>query len=226
MPVPNAGVPAAGQRVLLRNIAEQRLRDAIMDGTLEPGEVLHDKELQVWLGVSRTPIRDALNELARVGLVEMEPNRFTRVATPRPEEAIEAMQTLGVLLGGIVRLAVPRIDATTRAALVKDLRRVQSDIAEGNVEHTRDLVLRTWERLATQTGNRILEEVYNDTMSGLFFKVPAEIFLELFDQEAMHTDIGLLADAIDARDAVAAELATERVYQLPSITETAPGTPD
>lgn len=42
-----------------------------MDGTLEPGERLNDEDLIAWLGVSRTPIREALSQLARAGLVEM-----------------------------------------------------------------------------------------------------------------------------------------------------------
>ena len=58
-----------------------RLCEAIVDGTLAPGEVLHDDELCAWLGLSRTPVRDALRRLRDEGLVEMAPQRFTRVAS-------------------------------------------------------------------------------------------------------------------------------------------------
>ena len=57
-----------------------KLREAIVDGTLAPGEQLHDEELCGWLGLSRTPVRDALRRLRDEGLVEMAPQRFTRVA--------------------------------------------------------------------------------------------------------------------------------------------------
>ena len=67
MPVP----PLAGvhKRPLLRDNVFESLRNAIVDGTFEPGERLKDTELEAWLGVSRTPIREALLRLERAGLV-------------------------------------------------------------------------------------------------------------------------------------------------------------
>src|SRR6478752_3065923 len=75
MPIPSdtAGV----DRSLLRDDVYRRLRDAIVDGTFAPGEQLKDGELADWLGVSRTPIREALLRLARAGLVVAEPGRST-----------------------------------------------------------------------------------------------------------------------------------------------------
>ncbi|MCW2289568.1 DNA-binding GntR family transcriptional regulator [Leucobacter luti] len=216
MPIPGTKTTTAARRVLLRDVVEDRLREAIMDGTLEPGETLHDKELQDWLGVSRTPIRDALNELARTGLVEMEPNRYTRVVVPREEEALEAMQTLGVLLGGIVRLAVPRLDKKSRTRIIADLSHIQEDLEASSLAQTRNTVLKMWERLAQQCGNAILQGVYQDAMTGLFFKVPVEFFARLFDQDEIRTELVKLSSAIESRDAIAAELATERIYQLPA----------
>ncbi len=79
MPVPEHR--AAVDRHVLRDSAYDKLCEAIVDGTLAPGEPLHDGELCGWLGLSRTPVRDALNRLRDDGLVEMAPQRFTRVAT-------------------------------------------------------------------------------------------------------------------------------------------------
>src|SRR3954470_15525660 len=78
MPVPAA--KAALERDLLRDRAYTTIRDAIVDGTLQPGERLRDQELTAWLGLSRTPVRDALSRLEQDGLVKTEPQRFTRVA--------------------------------------------------------------------------------------------------------------------------------------------------
>ena len=52
---------------LLRDTVHDRLRDAIVDGTLAPGEVVRDTELATWLGVSRTPVREALLRLGGSG---------------------------------------------------------------------------------------------------------------------------------------------------------------
>jgi DNA-binding GntR family transcriptional regulator len=67
MPVPQQR--DAVDRHLLRDNAYTMLCEAIVDGTLQPGEPLHDEELCGWLGLSRTPLRDALSRLAEDGLV-------------------------------------------------------------------------------------------------------------------------------------------------------------
>jgi DNA-binding GntR family transcriptional regulator len=72
-------------RTLLRERVHGQILHAILDGTLAPGVRLRDNELIAWLGTSRAPIREALDQLAEQGLVEMSPNRYTKVAevTPR-----------------------------------------------------------------------------------------------------------------------------------------------
>ena len=71
----------------MREEAYRELRRLIVDGQLEPGEKVRDREIAGWLGVSRMPVREAITRLADEGLVEMAANRFTRV---RPLSAQEA----------------------------------------------------------------------------------------------------------------------------------------
>ena len=78
MPVPTS--PSPLRPSLLRESVHDRLRDAIVDGTLAPGEVVRDTELAAWLGVSRTPVREALLRLGDTGLVRSAPGRSTVVA--------------------------------------------------------------------------------------------------------------------------------------------------
>jgi DNA-binding GntR family transcriptional regulator len=75
MPIP-ASAPV--DRSLLRDGVYQRLRDAIVDGTFQPGEQLKDGELAEWLGVSRTPVREALLRLGGSGLVVALPGQHHR----------------------------------------------------------------------------------------------------------------------------------------------------
>lgn len=106
MPVPTVALPP---RPLLRDDVRARLRDAIVDGTLAPGEQLRDGELADWLGVSRTPVREALLELARAGLVHATPGRSTVVAPIEPAAIRDAQAVVGAMHALAVRLAVPRL---------------------------------------------------------------------------------------------------------------------
>lgn len=69
------------QRTFVRKEAYTKLRDWILDGTLAPGTQLRDKELASQLGVSRTPIREALLRLEDEGLIKTKPNRSTHVSS-------------------------------------------------------------------------------------------------------------------------------------------------
>jgi DNA-binding GntR family transcriptional regulator len=107
MPVPEHG--SAVERHLLRDTAYARLCEAIVTGTLLPGEQLRDGELCSWLGLSRTPVRDALNRLEDEGLVECAPQRYTRVAPLRAGDVHHAFPVLAVLHGLATELAVPSL---------------------------------------------------------------------------------------------------------------------
>jgi DNA-binding GntR family transcriptional regulator len=69
------------QRTFVRREAYYKIRNWILDGTLAPGTQIRDKELAEQLGVSRTPIREALLRLENEGLVQTKPNRSTLIST-------------------------------------------------------------------------------------------------------------------------------------------------
>jgi DNA-binding GntR family transcriptional regulator len=107
MPVPDQR--DAVERHLLRDTAYHALCDAIVSGTLVPGEMLHDHELCSWLGLSRTPVRGALARLEEEGLVETAPQRFTRVAPLQKGDAQALFPVLSALHALAAELAVPRL---------------------------------------------------------------------------------------------------------------------
>lgn len=98
MPIPVADTTQAPRR-LLRDVVYDKMLGAIVDGTLEPGERLNDDALCSWLGVSRTPVREAIAQLYSIGLVEIEANRFTKVASLDDDLYAEAAQFLGGIHG-------------------------------------------------------------------------------------------------------------------------------
>ena len=107
MPVPYKNKPL--NRSFMREEVYKTMLTWIMDGELRPGEKLLDKELAESMGVSRTPVREALRRLEDKGLVESSANRWTRVSEvsiDEPEkiypiiwtlEELAATQAIGVL---------------------------------------------------------------------------------------------------------------------------------
>lgn len=105
MPVPRRD--AEPKRQLLRDDAFTAIRAAIVDGTLEPEERLVDAELSAWLGVSRTPIREALARLDAAGLVQTRPGRYT-IVSPLDARSMKDAQAVAAAMHELaVREAVP-----------------------------------------------------------------------------------------------------------------------
>jgi GntR family transcriptional regulator, rspAB operon transcriptional repressor len=70
----------------------ERLRDDIVSGELQPGAQLVEARIAEELGVSKTPVREALIRLQRDGLVAIEPYRGARVTQPSPEDVREILE--------------------------------------------------------------------------------------------------------------------------------------
>jgi DNA-binding GntR family transcriptional regulator len=74
-----------------------RVRDLIIEGALAPGLRIHEGQLCDKLGISRTPLREALKVLASEGLVELSPNRGAIVRKPTPPEVLDTLVVIGAL---------------------------------------------------------------------------------------------------------------------------------
>jgi DNA-binding GntR family transcriptional regulator len=83
------GTPTMISKKPLREDVHALLRERIVKGELRPGNRLQDVQLAAELGVSRTPIREALLRLEREGLVESDPNRGFFVAQLSRKEVLE-----------------------------------------------------------------------------------------------------------------------------------------
>jgi DNA-binding GntR family transcriptional regulator len=100
----------ASQRLLLRDNVYRTMLAAVTDGTFLPGERLNDPELMQWLGVSRTPLREALTQLEDIGLVEIKQNRGTRVALVDDGRIVASAEALGFFGHLAVALALSTFD--------------------------------------------------------------------------------------------------------------------
>src|SRR3954464_1779660 len=105
------------------------LRELILDSGMRPGTRLGEVELAERLGVSRTPVREALTRLAAEGLVEIAPNRGARVASWTVTELEAVFELRAALEPRLTALAVPRAgsaDAEALDALAAEMVRIGS----------------------------------------------------------------------------------------------------
>lgn len=189
MPVPKSSVETS-PRKLLRDVVLEKMLAAIQDGTLQAGERLNDDELVQWLGVSRTPIREAIAKLVDYGLVEMEANRYTRVATPDPkqfDEVLEVYYGIGELA---VRLAVPKLDdaGRKRALAIIDTLGAQIAAEDRAAFRTLDSLLLF---MVEQTDNELLKKVSESLIT-------RTQFVMLAAPEQMYWDAGAGLDTFAA----------------------------
>ncbi|GAA3711678.1 GntR family transcriptional regulator [Microlunatus aurantiacus] len=132
MPVPTSSDRA--DRRLLRDDVYGHLRDAIIDGTFQPGEQLRDAELATWLGVSRTPIREALLRLGQTGLVVAQPGRSTIVSGISSRALREARDVVAAMHQLAVRDAVPRLTGDDLQLMREANARFEGAVTAGDVD--------------------------------------------------------------------------------------------
>ncbi len=121
-------------RRLLRDDVHDRLRDALVSGDLAPGEQLRDGELAEQLGVSRTPVREALLRLERAGLVATVPGRSTVVTTPDARAVREAGAVVAAMHELAVREAAPLLRDADLDAMRRAGEAFAAAIERGDVE--------------------------------------------------------------------------------------------
>ena len=144
----------------LRDVVFNTLRDAILKGELEPGERLMEIQLAERLGVSRTPIREAIRKLELEGLVLMIPRKGAEVAKISEKSLRDVLEVRRSLEELAAELACQRMDAEA----LKDLEDAQKafiqavksgetmTMAEAD-EHFHDVIY-------MGTGNTLREQMY------------------------------------------------------------------
>jgi DNA-binding GntR family transcriptional regulator len=197
-----------GQAPLNRNAsvaATELIRAAIVEGRLEPGQRLKEEELARELGISRTPVREALLFLQAEGLVESEPNRGATVRAYEPEEIEDMYELRALLEGHAAHRAATRISEEDLGRLRESNERFATLGAENDVV---DLVR---ENLAFH--NTVLEAAGSERLAAMVRKV-IELPLVYKSFYWYSPEQKLISDhyhreltrALEARDAERAEL--------------------
>jgi DNA-binding GntR family transcriptional regulator len=105
----------------------QQLRNEIVTGELPPGTLIKDAELATRLGVSITPVREAIAQLSVEGLIDIAPNRTRHVTRVTQKNALELIDVMGVLACAGFEWGVENLTPTH----VDLMRRRQKEFVEG-----------------------------------------------------------------------------------------------
>jgi DNA-binding GntR family transcriptional regulator len=112
--------------------AHERIREAIVSGTLAPGQRISERGLAQALDISAQPVREALRQLENEGMVESRPRSGTYVADLSPARLIEIGMIRAVLEGLAAALAARRATEADRAALRRRLAAIEAATAGGD----------------------------------------------------------------------------------------------
>jgi DNA-binding GntR family transcriptional regulator len=112
------------KRSVLSDQVSKVIIDGLLSGRFQPGDRLVESELAALLGVSRSPIREALTELAQSGVVESAPGRGCRIRNWSMADLEELFAVRGLLEGYAARLACTRFgreEKATFALIIADM---------------------------------------------------------------------------------------------------------
>lgn len=197
------------QRVNLGLQAYEALKAMILDRRFAPGARITVEKIARELGVSRTPVWEAVAHLAREGLVINLRHRGVYVATLSPADIFDLYAVRQVTEALAARLAADRIDAEALARMEDNLARQAEALAANDAAAYSALDAEFHAIVYDQCGNRPLQEVLRGIRDRIWpLRVPLGPLLPQLYRD--HRD--LLA-ALAAKDAVGAEAITRRHVQ-------------
>ena len=152
-----------GTKRLERSVLSQQVSRVVMkgllDGRLQPGDRLVENDLANLLGVSRSPIREALAELAQSGVVVREMGKGSRIRRWTKQDLKDLFGVRSVLEGFAARLAAGRIDEKSRKAFEKIIARMRAAGGRNDFATMIELDLEFHLLLWRLAGNALLEQV-------------------------------------------------------------------
>jgi DNA-binding GntR family transcriptional regulator len=205
MPVPSDIAPIP--RRSAREAVFERLQSWIEEGLLAPGEVIKDAELAQQLGVSRTPVREALQMLEQHGLVEMQPGRLTRVTDTAPEDIALVYAPLSALQALAAELATPQTNPADLDEMRAHNARLLAAVEANDAVAAREADRAFHDVLLRRVGNPYLSSAIEPMLTHIR-RLEALYFTELEPGHRSYEEHQRIIDAVAAGDAEAARETT------------------
>ncbi|MEY5099770.1 MAG: hypothetical protein RJA36_2489 [Pseudomonadota bacterium] len=178
------------------------ITDAIVERRLQPGTKLVEQKIADIFQVSRTIVRQALNQLSRDHLVTLEPARGAFVAMPSVEEARQVFEVRAMIESAMVRQLCIQITDAQITALREHLRHEREAVARTDVPGRTRLLANFHVLLASMLGNEVLAHLLNDLVSRS--SLISLMYQSSHSAQHSQDEHVRIVDALEQRDARAA----------------------
>lgn len=190
----------------LRAAVTDEIRLQIIRGELEPGERIFEEDVAASLGVSRNPVREALQALAAEGFVRIEPRRGAHVAVVDANKANELFEIRVPLEGLVAELAAKRRTPAQLDALSAMTDEALALVRSNQLELLPELNTQFHDALAEAAANELLASTLHRLSHLVQWVYSARIKERSTDSWAEHA---ALIDAIGRQDAISARRLSE-----------------
>ncbi len=188
----------------LRDIVFRNLRTAILRGDFQPGERLMENQLAERMGVSRTPIREAIRKLELEGLVVMVPRKGAEVANITEKDIKDVLEVRATLEGLAIRLACENMkpEDVNRLTLVNE--KFMQAVKSKKMEKVLEWDIAFHDIIFEASGNDKLIQILNNLREQIY-RYRMEYIYHIADHRQLVTEHLQIVDALKKKEQ---ELAT------------------
>jgi DNA-binding GntR family transcriptional regulator len=179
-----AGTPSA----LVDQVADS-IAKAILDGTFVSGQLLTAAEIAEWLGVSRTPVREAFMLLHAKRLLDKDPSRSFVVAGWNEDDLVELAQVRGALEALVMELVVPLLTPYDIDYLESIVMQMEGALGRGDTDRLVDLDLQLHSSLWKIAGNSRLQQLLEDLKIQVYYFMSVTRPADEMDYPASHREL-------------------------------------
>ena len=187
----------------VREQARQNIKKAIIEGYFKPGQRLVEKELCDLVGVSRSPIREALRQLESEGLIKMMPNKGPVVASFSIRETKDIYEVRKILEAQACKVFAERADQKDVDDLKKTFKALEWEINAGKSDNLIDFKEDFYQILLEGSKNKLLSSMHSSLRARITFLRKTSLTSPGRARKSLE-EIRKIVSAIERRDATAA----------------------
>ncbi len=199
----NAHGGASGIRgELLSTSVKKLLLDRIMSGHYKPGERIIELQLSKELGTSQSPVREALRDLAAIGIVTIHSRRGARVRLPTSKELSDISLVRSEIDALAATLAAPLVDEEVLGSLREAYADMERHHADGNHVALTQADAQFHRLIVMTSANQAIQHVFDQLEP--FARTFITLTLPKANVQSIIGEHGLILDALESRDALLA----------------------